>query len=207
VVSDGIVTYDFARQIDGAQEVGTSQFADALIERIQGGLDLETKRKVQQELLAKERKQREIRRLLQPTEEMLDSGRVPHVVADLMTRTLITVSGDETVDSAMHRMTENNISSVVVEPNANGEWGILTRRDIVAKIVRGNKSSSSTKVNDIASRPVVSISAETSIRDAAALIADASFSRLTVTQGEKIIGIVTQTDIFNAVEKFGWAAE
>jgi isocitrate dehydrogenase len=197
VVSDGIVTYDFARQIDGAQEVGTSQFADALIERIQGGLDLETKRKVQQELLAKERKQREIRRLLQPTEEMLDSGRVPHVVADLMTRTLITVSGDETVDSAMHRMTENNISSVVVEPNANGEWGILTRRDIVAKIVRGNKSSSSTKVNDIASRPVVSISAETSIRDAAALIADASFSRLTVTQG----------DIFNAVEKFGWAAE
>jgi isocitrate dehydrogenase len=207
VVSDGIVTYDFARQIDGAQEVGTSQFADALIERIQGGLDLETKRKVQQELLAKERKQREIRRLLQPTEEMLDSGRVPHVVADLMTRTLITVSGDETVDSAMHRMTENNISSVVVEPNANGEWGILTRRDIVAKIVRGNKSSSTTKVNDIASRPVVSISAETSIRDAAALIADASFSRLTVTQGEKIIGIVTQTDIFNAVEKFGWAAE
>ncbi|MCK9383656.1 MAG: CBS domain-containing protein [Nevskia sp.] len=124
-----------------------------------------------------------------------------------MTRTLITVSGDETVDSAMHRMTENNISSVVVEPNANGEWGILTRRDIVAKIVRGNKSSSTTKVNDIASRPVVSISAETSIRDAAALIADASFSRLTVTQGEKIIGIVTQTDIFNAVEKFGWAAE
>lgn len=207
VVSDGIVTYDFARQIDGAQEVGTSQFADALIERIQGGLDLETKRKVQQELLAKERKQREIRRLLQPTEEMLDSGRVPHVVADLMTRTLITVSGDETVDSAMHRMTENNISSVVVEPNANGEWGILTRRDIVAKIVRGNKSSSTTKVNEIASRPVVSISAETSIRDAAALIADASFSRLTVTQGEKIIGIVTQTDIFNAVEKFGWAAE
>ena len=207
VIGDGIVTYDFARQIDGATEVGTSQFADALIERMNGGIDLEAKRKAQQVQLVKERKQREIRRLLQPMEEMLDSGRMPHTVADLMTRSLITVSGDETVENAMHRMTDNNISSVVVEPNAKGDWGILTRRDIVGKIVRGNKSPSTTKVDAIASRPVVSVPAETSIREAAALIADASYSRLTVTQGEKIIGIVTETDIFNAVEKFGWTAE
>src|SRR5688572_27200499 len=71
VVSDGIVTYDFARQIDGAKEVGTSQFADALIERFEGGIDLDAKRKAQQEQLVKERKQREIRRLLEPMEEMV----------------------------------------------------------------------------------------------------------------------------------------
>lgn len=207
VIGDGIVTYDFARQIDGATEVGTSQFADALIERLQGGIDLEAKRKAQAALLVKERKQREIRRLLQPMEEMLDSGRVPQTVGDLMTRSLITVSGAETVENAMHRMTENNISSVVVEPDARGIWGILTRRDIVSKIVRGGKNPSTTKVDAIASRPVVSVPAETSIREAAALIADASYSRLTVSQGDKIIGIVTETDIFNAVEKFGWSAE
>ena len=207
VIGDGIVTYDFARQIDGATEVGTSQFADALIERLQGGIDLEAKRKAQAALLVKERKQREIRRLLQPMEEMLDSGRVPQTVGDLMTRSLITVSGSETVENAMHRMTENNISSVVVEPDARGIWGILTRRDIVSKIVRGGKNPSTTKVDAIASRPVVSVPAETSIREAAALIADASYSRLTVSQGDKIIGIVTETDIFNAVEKFGWSAE
>jgi isocitrate dehydrogenase len=33
-VGDGIVTYDFARQMDGATEVPTSGFADALIERL-----------------------------------------------------------------------------------------------------------------------------------------------------------------------------
>ncbi|MGH8431823.1 MAG: isocitrate dehydrogenase (NADP(+)), partial [Solimonas sp.] len=205
VIADGIVTYDFARQIDGAKEVGTSQFADALIERMQGGVDLDAKRKAQQAQLAKERKQREIRRLLQPMEEMLDSGRVPHTVADLMTRSLITVTDEETVESAMHVMADNDISSVVVEPNGKGEYGILTRRDIVAKIVRGGKNPATTKVRDIATRPVVSVPAETSIREAAAKIADSSFSRLTVAQGDKIIGIVTETDIFNAVDKFGWA--
>ncbi len=208
VVSDGIVTYDFARQIDGATEVGTSQFADALIERIQGGVDLEAKRKAQQEQLVKERKQREIRRLLQPTEEMLDTGRVPHTVADLMTRSLITVSDNETVEQAMHLMTDNNVSSLVVEPDKDGVWGILTRRDIVAKIVRGaGRNPATTKVKEIASRPLVSVPAETSIRDAASKISDSNLSRFTVVQGKEVIGIVTETDIFNAVEKYGWAVE
>ena len=208
VVSDGIVTYDFARQIDGATEVGTSQFADALIERIEGGIDLEAKRKAQQEQLVKERKQREIRRLLQPMEEMLETGRVPHTVADLMTRSLITVTDDETVEQAMHLMTDNNISSVVVEPNQDGVWGIITRRDIVAKIVRGKgRNPATTKVRDVASRPIVSVTAETSIRDAASKITDSNISRFTVVQGKEVIGIVTETDIFNAVEKYGWAVE
>ena len=207
VVSDGIVTYDFARQIEGAKEVSTSAFADALIERIQGGVDLEAKRKAQQEQLAKERKQREIRRLLQPMEEMLDSGRVPHTVADLMTRSLITVTDKETVESAMHVMTDNDISSVVVEPDADGVWGILTRRDIVSKLVRAGKNPATARVKEVCTRPAMSVPAETSIRDAAAKLSDQNFSRLTVEQGGKIIGIVTETDIFNAVEKYGWTLE
>ncbi len=207
VVSDGIVTYDFARQIDGATEVSTSAFADALIERIRGGVDLEAKRKAQQAQLTKERKQREIRRLLQPLEEMVDTGRVPTTVGDLMTRSLITVSDDETVEAAMHLMTDNDISSVVVEPDARGDWGILTRRDIVTKIVRGNRNPATTRVRDACTRPVISVPAELSIREAAAQIADRNFSRLPVAQGDKIIGIVTETDIINAADRFGWTQE
>nr|MCU0509799.1 isocitrate/isopropylmalate family dehydrogenase [Anaerolineae bacterium] len=33
-VADRIVTYDFARQMDGAREVKTSEFASAVIERL-----------------------------------------------------------------------------------------------------------------------------------------------------------------------------
>ena len=207
VVLDGIVTYDFARQIDGVTEVGTSQFADALIERIEGGVDVEAKRRAQQEQLAKERKQREIRRLLQPMEEMLDTGRVPHTVGDLMTRALITVTDAETVEQAMHVMTENDVSSVVVEPNAAGEWGILTRRDIVTKIVRGSRNPATTRIEEVATRPVESVSAETSIREAARIITERNYSRLPVSQGDRIIGIVTEQDIFDTVDKFGWAVD
>ncbi|TAM13070.1 MAG: isocitrate dehydrogenase (NADP(+)) [Nevskiaceae bacterium] len=207
VIKDGIVTYDFARQIDGATEVGTSQFADAIIERINGGVDLEAKRRALQEQLVKERKQREIRRLLQPLEEMIDTGRIPHTVRDLMTHTLITVADSETVHDAMHLMADNEVSSLVVERNAQGQWGILTRRDIVTKIVKANRSPMTTKVGDIASRPVKSVPADTPIREAAEILSELNFSRLTVSQGDDLIGIVTETDIFRAVEKFGWAGE
>jgi isocitrate dehydrogenase len=204
VISDGIVTYDFARQIDGAREVGTSQFADALIERMEGGVDLDAKRRAQQEQLVKERKQREIRRLLEPMEEMVNTGRAPTTVGDLMTRSLITVTDDDSVENAMHQMTQNNVSCIVVEPGKKGGWGIMTRRDIVTKIVHANRNTATAKVSDIASRPLFSVPAETTIREAARILAEKNFSRVAIAQGDKIIGIVTETDIFNSVERFGW---
>jgi isocitrate dehydrogenase len=33
-IADRVVTYDFARQMDGAKEVKTSEFASAIIERL-----------------------------------------------------------------------------------------------------------------------------------------------------------------------------
>ncbi|MGH8530274.1 MAG: isocitrate dehydrogenase (NADP(+)) [Nevskiales bacterium] len=207
VINDKIVTYDFARQIEGATEVGTSQFGDAIIRQIEAGLDLAALRAKREAQLVKERKQREIRRLLEPLEEMIASGRVPHTVGDIMTRSLITVHDDATVEDAMHEMRKNDISSIVVEPDKKGRWGILTRRDIVTKIVKDNRSPTTTKVSQIASRPLVTVAATTSLHEASRILTEKNFSRLVVQQGEEIIGIVTETDIFEAVEQFGSLAE
>ena len=207
VIRDKIVTYDFARQIDGATEVGTSQFADALIEQMRGGIDLEAKRKQRHEQLVKERKQREIRRLLEPLEEMIATGRTPQTVSDIMTRTLITVADSASVDEAMHLMQSENVSSIVVEPNDAGEWGIMTRRDIVTKIVRSNLSPTDTTVGEICSRPVFAVPPDMSLREAASAMADKNFSRLLVEKDGDMIGIASETDIFETVERFGWAAE
>ena len=207
VITDGVVTYDFARQIPGATEVKTSEFATALIERMQGSIDLESKRQQQQELLAKERRQREIRRLLEPMEEMLATGKVPTAVADLMTRSLITVRDEETVESAMHVMADNDVNALVVEPDGDGQWGILTKRDIITKIVNGSRNPAATRVSEIATRPLVSVPAETTIREAANILSEKQFSRLTIEQGGRVIGIVSEDDIFETVEKFGWTTD
>ena len=207
VIQDKIVTYDFARNLEGATEVGTSGFADALIEQIKGGIDLEAKRKARAEKLARERKQREVRRLLQPLEEMIATGRTPHTVADVMTRTLITADDATTVHDAMHQMRTANVSSLVVEPDGEGRWGIMTRRDIVTKIVRDNKSPTDVTVGEIATRPVITVAPETHLHEAANILSDKNISRLLVEKDGDIVGITTETDIFSAIEQFGWIPE
>ena len=207
VIKNKIVTYDFARQIDGATEVGTAEFADALIRQIEGMIDLDTLRAQKEREAIEERKQREIRRLLEPLEEMIASGRRPHTIGDVMTRNLVTVSDDDQVEDAMHKMRDNDVSSVVVEANEEGVWGILTRRDIVSKIVRANRNTQNVKVGEIASRPAFSVPPDTPLADAAGLMTDKGYSRLLVEQAGAIVGIATETDIFSTVEKFGWSPE
>ena len=53
----------------------------------------------------------------------------------------------------------------------------------------------------------VSVSAETSIREAARILAKRNFSRLPVAQGGEVIGIATDTDIVQAVERFVWGGD
>ena len=56
---DKIVTYDFARQMEGATEVPTSGFADALIDRIKGEIDLAARQAERQQAIEKDRSERE----------------------------------------------------------------------------------------------------------------------------------------------------
>jgi len=205
-INDKVVTYDFARQMDGATEVGTREFADEIIKNIEGGIDLDAAREARKKALEKERKQREIRRLLQPMEEMVASGRIPNTVADVMTRSLITISGESSVDEAMHQMRENKISSLIVEPDASGQYGIMTKRDVL-RVVRSNQSTATETVNEICSRPVISVTPETSLHDTAELMGNKNISRVCVARDEQIIGIASENDIFEAVEQYGWIPE
>lgn len=206
-LNDKIVTYDFARQMDGATEVSTSGFADAIIERIQGGIDLEALREQRAKQLETERKQREIRRLLEPMQTMVDSGRIPQSVGDVMTRNIISLPADTVVDDAMHKMREHKISSLLVEPGEDGEWGIMSRRDILSRIIGDNKSTALVSVGDICTKPVISVSADTPLHDAAELMTDKAIGRVVVKQGDDLIGIASETDIFDAVEHYGWLPE
>ncbi|MFT5063415.1 MAG: isocitrate dehydrogenase [Gammaproteobacteria bacterium] len=206
-LNDKIVTYDFARQMEGATEVSTSGFADAIIERIQGGIDLEALREQRAKQLENERKQREIRRLLEPMQEMVDSGRIPQTAGDVMTRNIISLPADTVVDDAMHKMREHKISSLLVEPGEDGEWGIMTRGDILSRIIGDNKSTAVVTVGDICTKPVVSVTADTQLHDTAELMNSKAISRVLVKQGNDVIGIASEADIFEAVEQYGWLPE
>jgi isocitrate dehydrogenase len=204
VVQKGIVTYDFARQMEGATEVSTSGFADALIAELQGLQDPVALRQARRRTIESLQRAREAQRVAEPEAAMEASGRVPTSVADIMTRLLITVSPRSTVEQAMHRMREHGVSSVLMEPGADGQWGIMTQRDVVSRIVNANRSPAEVKVGDIATRPLIMVPGHTSLHDCSTRMLVANIRRVVVEQDGVPVGIVSDTDLFRVVDEHGW---
>ncbi len=207
VVSRKIVTYDFARQTEGATEVSTSAFADAIIDQIRGGVDWQEWRRQRELVVQKDRDRREEVRVTQPLEAQRHSGRRPQTVGDVMTRSLVSVAGTVGVDEALHAMRQHGISSILVEPEQDGEWGIMTQRDVVTRIIHDRRTSAQVTVAEICTRPLVTAPADTSLLDVANLLMSRSIRRLVVAKDGQPIGIVSDTDIFRTVEEFGWDPE
>lgn len=128
-------------------------------------------------------------------------------VGSIMTRKVISVSPSTTVANTLHLMRLQGITSVLVEPEGEGgEWGIMTMRDLLKQIVIAESSPEKVLAGDIASKPVISVSPETSLRDCSKLMVDSNVRRLVVTQDGHHVGIVSDTDIFQTVEEHGWGS-
>ena len=204
VVQKRIVTYDFARLMEGATEVSTSGFATALIERIKGDVeDLEARRKEREHAIERERQEREARRMAEPIAAMKASGRTPHTVGDIMSR-IQTIKPGVFVNEVMHTMRVNGISSVLVEPGRDGLWAIMTQRDIISRIVHANRSPARVKVEDIASKPLLTVPIDMPLHECASQMVGSNIRRVVVEQNEVPVGIVSDTDIFRIVDEFGW---
>ncbi len=207
VIGDKFVTYDFARQMDGAHTVSTSTFADALIAKITGDAeDLARFERERREALEAERKAREERRIANPLEAMKESGRHPSTAAGVMSP-VISVPSDTSVEDAMHKMREADISYVLVQPNNAGEWGIMTKRDVVTKIVGREQSTTKVKVDKITSRPLLTVPADANLRTVSSIMSQHNIRRVVVEAKQMPVGVVSDTDLFEIVEEFGWGLE
>jgi len=207
VIADKMVTYDFARQMDGATEVPTSKFADLLIAKMheEGPAlrqEIEHRRRHQEQ----SRREIEAARVADPVQAMIASGRMPTTVGGIMSP-VVTVKNDEMVNVAMHTMIENSVSAVMVEPDASGQWGIMTDRDVLKKIISVNRSPARVKVSEITTRPLVTGKREMSLAEAAQKMAAANVRRVVVEMDGKPVGMVTDNDLFRAVEVFGWGPD
>ena len=115
-------------------------------------------------------------------------------VRDVMTRPVITADADIDILTAAKRMALANVGCLIV---ISGEKpiGILTERDLVKKIVAKAADPQAVKVGDVMSSPLVTISPEASLRDAASLMLKSGVKRLPVTSNERLEGIITDTDL------------
>ncbi len=207
VIGDKTVTYDFARQMEGATLVSTSGFGDALIAKISAdAADLARIEAARREAAEKHRQDREMRRVTSPQEAMQETGRIPTTAGSLMSR-IETIPPDTDADEALSHMRTLTISSIAVEPDASGQWGIMTQRDVVKKILGTNRTLDHVKVSELASKPLIAVHRDASLVDVAQTMMSRNIRRVVVLDKGKPVGIVSDTDLFRVVEEFGWTPE
>ncbi len=120
---------------------------------------------------------------------------------DLMTKEVKMIDGSATVAEAIIKMRQEKASSLVVDHRDQDDaYGILTRKDVVNKVVDPGKNPNALKVFEIMSKPLITVSPGLQIKYCARLMHHAGIRRAPVFDGKNIIGILSNTDIFNAIE-------
>jgi CBS domain-containing protein len=115
-------------------------------------------------------------------------------VEDVMIKDVIAVDAVSTVKEAVEIMNKHEIGCLVVIER-NKLVGILTERDILKRVLAATKNPEKTKVGEIMTTRVLTVSPTTDLEEAAKLMFENNVKKLPVVSEGKLVGLVTLTDL------------
>ncbi|NOS61446.1 MAG: CBS domain-containing protein [Nitrosarchaeum sp.] len=114
-------------------------------------------------------------------------------VKDVMISDLTTLDASTSIKDAAKLMDKNNIGCIIVTKNQL-PIGILTERDFVKRIAAKEKPST-TSLEEVMSSPLIEVKPDETVWEAAQIMKTNNIHKLPVKKDNKIIGIVTATDL------------
>ena len=120
-------------------------------------------------------------------------------IDEIMTKKLEIINADASIYDAIERMIDKRIRSLLVKPRDEHDVnGVITVRDIVYKALGKNLDLNKTKVSEIMSKPVVCIDKGTDVEHAINLMTKFNITRVFVSEGKEILGIISLLDVMSA---------
>ena len=116
-------------------------------------------------------------------------------VADVMTRRVVYLPGETTLDEAAQVMRDQGIGDVVVTHGPTLA-GLVTDRDIVVRALAEGLDPSGTTLESIASRELVMVEQSATVEEAVQAMRERGVRRLLVCDADrKLVGIVSLSDL------------
>jgi len=120
------------------------------------------------------------------------------LVRDIMSKDVKAVRPDSSVKEVVAKMNKFNIGSIVVV-QGDKPVGVISERDILKRVVEPCLSPEVLTARQVMTSPVVTINETVSLEEAAKLMAKRKVRKIPVMNKQKLVGIVTFTDIVNKV--------
>ena len=139
----------------------------------------------------------EKKRVTPAAQEKTDENKVTLKTVNVMVKKVITVDEKASVKEAADTMNQFGIGSVITTRKGK-PIGIITERDLLKRIVSEGRNAKKTRVKEIMSSPLVVISPDTDLEEAARLMFEMKIKKLPVTEQNRLVGLVSLTDIARA---------
>ena len=124
-------------------------------------------------------------------------------VRERMSRPAVTVADGATIPEALRLMALNRIHYLPVLDDGGRLVGIANMDDVLG--TRRSEGSLARTVAEVMSRPVVSIGPAATLSEVMRMMASHGIGALPVVEGERIIGMLTQSDVVTALARQAWS--
>jgi predicted transcriptional regulator len=110
---------------------------------------------------------------------------------EIMTRNVISILDEATVEDAARLLARNRISGLPVVNVGGMLMGLVTEHDLIAKQGR--------LVSEIMSRSVITVSPDTEVEQVQHLLTNQRIRRVPVVEDGKVVGIVSRSDLVRQI--------
>jgi CBS domain-containing protein len=122
-------------------------------------------------------------------------------ISRVMTKDLVTVSLDGTVEEAVKKMVDYDVECLPVIDAEGVLHGLVTFRDIVMKVVYPQTKTRELKVEKIMSKSLVTCNLNSTVLDVVKIMRNRHVRRIPIVNAKnKLVGLVTDFDL----ALFGW---
>jgi len=118
------------------------------------------------------------------------------LVEEIMSTPPIAISPNASASEVAKIMTEKKIGCLIVVENKR-VVGIVTRRDLVEKVLAKEKNPVKTRVREIMSTPVIYVKPGTPILEVAKIMSRHDIRHVPVINNRGLVGVITDKDILS----------
>jgi CBS domain-containing protein len=124
------------------------------------------------------------------------------MASEIMSTSLITIDANDSVRNALRLMEKKNVSRLLVRKN-KVVVGMLTERDLAERLGSEKErklSDAHIHVSSCYSKKLVAVEKDTDVKRIAELMLENKISSVAIIDEEKVVGIVTKTDLLKLFE-------
>ena len=113
-------------------------------------------------------------------------------------REIYSIGPDARVFDALRLMADKSVGALIVTEGGRIA-GVISERDYARKVILLGKSSKETRVRDIMTHKVITVHPGQTVEECLALMTEKRIRHLPVTEGERLIGVLSIGDLVKEV--------